>query len=170
MLARAALKRGYVWTGTYRATTAREWWRNGAFQRAASVMRQELWPAVESALAGALEVPEAERREWLARACADSEIRAEVEALLGVYTRAEGFLSGAHGLLTGARLGPYDIVELIGAGGMGEVYRARDPRIGRDVAIKVLPSPLAGDADRVRRFTLEVHAAGRLNHPNVMAI
>jgi serine/threonine protein kinase/Tfp pilus assembly protein PilF len=133
-------------------------------------MRRELWPKVESVFAQALEHPEAGRQEWIARSCTDPEVRAEVEALLGVYTRAEEFFRSAPGLLTGARLGPYDIVDLIGAGGMGEVYRARDPRIGREVAIKVLPPSLAADIDRVRRFTLEVHAVGSMNHPNVMAI
>src|ERR1051326_1128842 len=129
-------------------------------------MRQELWPAVESAFAGALAIPEPERREWVARSCRDPEVRAEVEALLGVYTRAEGFLGPADGLVAGARLGPYEVVGLIGAGGMGEVYCAHDPRIGREVAIKVLPAPFAADSDRLRRFTLEVRAVGSLNHPN----
>src|SRR5713226_4213925 len=69
-----------------------------------------------------------------------------------------------------SRLGPYEIVAPLGAGGMGEVYRARDPRIGRDVAIKVLPSAYARDADRMRRFEQEVRAAGALNHPNVLII
>src|SRR5713226_6600928 len=73
-------------------------------------------------------------------------------------------------LAAGARLGPYEIVAPLGAGGMGEVYRARDPRIGRDVAIKVLPSAYATDPDRLRRFEQEVRAAGALNHPNVLII
>ena len=68
------------------------------------------------------------------------------------------------------RLGPYEILSLLGSGGMGEVYRARDPRIGRDVAIKVLRSDIAMDAGRLARFELEVRAAGRLNHPNILAI
>jgi Tol biopolymer transport system component len=71
---------------------------------------------------------------------------------------------------TGTRLGPYEIVAKLGEGGMGEVYRARDPRLERDVAVKVLPELLAADADRVRRFEQEARAAGRLNHPNVVAI
>jgi len=73
-------------------------------------------------------------------------------------------------LSAGARLGPYQIVALLGAGGMGEVYRARDPRIGREVAIKVLAPSFSGDADRLRRFEQEARAAGTLNHPNVLAI
>jgi len=70
----------------------------------------------------------------------------------------------------GARLGPYEIVSTIGAGAMGEVYRARDSRLGRDVAIKVLPESFRRDADRLRRFELEARAAGALNHPNILAI
>jgi dipeptidyl aminopeptidase/acylaminoacyl peptidase len=73
-------------------------------------------------------------------------------------------------LAAGTRLGPYEIVSLLGAGGMGEVYRARDPRLGREVAVKVLPESLADDPDRLRRFELEAKAAGALNHPNVLAV
>jgi eukaryotic-like serine/threonine-protein kinase len=73
-------------------------------------------------------------------------------------------------LTAGARLGPYDIVSLIGAGGMGEVYRARDTRLARDVALKVLPESFSADADRLRRFEQEACAAGALNHPNVLVV
>jgi Tol biopolymer transport system component len=70
----------------------------------------------------------------------------------------------------GARLGPYEILSPLGAGGMGEVYRARDPRLGRDVAIKVLPASFSTDADRLKRFEQEARAAGVLNHPNVTIV
>jgi TolB-like protein/Flp pilus assembly protein TadD len=70
----------------------------------------------------------------------------------------------------GTHLGPYEIIAQIGAGGMGEVYRARDERIGRDVAIKVLPAELASDPDRLRRFEQEARAAGQLNHPNILVV
>jgi len=73
-------------------------------------------------------------------------------------------------LSAGARLGPYEVLGQIGAGGMGEVYRARDPRLSREVAIKVLPASFAGDADRLRRFEQEARAAGVLNHPNITAV
>src|SRR5213083_2090287 len=73
-------------------------------------------------------------------------------------------------LSSGIRLGPYEILSPIGAGGMGEVYRAKDPRLGRDVAIKVLPASLSQDADRLRRFEQEARAAGALNHPNILAV
>jgi TolB-like protein len=71
---------------------------------------------------------------------------------------------------TGSRLGPYEVVAPIGAGGMGEVYRARDPRLGRDVAIKVLPEEFAADPERLRRFEQEAHAVAALNHPHILAL
>jgi Tol biopolymer transport system component len=74
------------------------------------------------------------------------------------------------GLAPGARVGPYEILAPLGAGGMGEVWRARDPRLGRDVAVKVLPARVAGDADRLQRFEQEARATGALNHPNVLAV
>jgi len=73
-------------------------------------------------------------------------------------------------LAIGARLGPYEIVAPIGAGGMGEVYRAHDPRLGRDVAIKVLPESVASDPARLQRFEHEARAVAALSHPNVLAI
>src|SRR5579862_6523269 len=73
-------------------------------------------------------------------------------------------------LASGTKLGPYEIVSLLGAGGMGEVYRARDSRLKREVAIKVLPQALSLDADRLRRFEQEALATAALNHPNILAV
>src|SRR5688572_28483278 len=73
-------------------------------------------------------------------------------------------------LTPGTRLGPYVVVAPLGAGGMGEVYRARDPRLGREVAIKVLPAAVAGDASRLERFATEARAAAALNHPNILSV
>jgi Tol biopolymer transport system component len=73
-------------------------------------------------------------------------------------------------LAAGTRLGPYEIVSPLGAGGMGDVYRARDARLGRDVAVKVLPHGFSVDEDRLRRFEQEARAAGALNHPNILGI
>ena len=70
----------------------------------------------------------------------------------------------------GARLGPYEILAALGAGGMGEVYRARDTRLGRDVAIKVIHAEVARDPDRIKRFEQEARAAGALSHENVCAV
>src|ERR1700680_2211566 len=71
---------------------------------------------------------------------------------------------------SGTKLGPYEIVSLLGAGGMGEVYRARDSRLKREVAIKVLPQALSLDGDRLRRFEQEALATAALNHPNILAV
>ena len=73
-------------------------------------------------------------------------------------------------IAAGTRLGPYEILAPIGAGGMGEVYRARDARLKREVAVKVLPTTFATDPERIRRFEQESEAAGALNHPNVLAV
>jgi eukaryotic-like serine/threonine-protein kinase len=73
-------------------------------------------------------------------------------------------------LTSGTKIGPYEIVSPLGAGGMGEVYRATDIRLGRDVAIKVLPEGLARDAERLRRFETEARAVAALNHPNILSI
>src|SRR5262249_60851123 len=73
-------------------------------------------------------------------------------------------------LIPGTRLGPYEILSPLGAGGMGEVYRARDPRLRREVAIKVLPPEFARDADRLSRFEQEAFAASALNHPNIVTV
>jgi serine/threonine protein kinase len=73
-------------------------------------------------------------------------------------------------LSAGHRLGPYEIVAPIGAGGMGEVYRARDVRLHRDVAVKILPGSFAADPERLRRFEQEARAASGLNHPGILTI
>src|SRR5215471_17454988 len=74
------------------------------------------------------------------------------------------------GLVSGTKLGQYEVVAPLGAGGMGEVYRARDPHLGRDVAIKVLPLSLSHDPERLRRFEQEARSAAALNHPNILAV
>src|ERR1700693_6086295 len=73
------------------------------------------------------------------------------------------------GLTAGTRVGPYEIVAAIGAGGMGEVYRARDTKLNRDVALKILPEAFASDPDRLARFTREAQTLAALNHPNNIA-
>ena len=73
-------------------------------------------------------------------------------------------------LSPGARIGPYEVIGLIGQGGMGEVYRARDAKLNRDVALKVLPDLLAGDPERLARFQREAQVLGALNHPNIAHI
>ncbi len=89
-----------------------------------------------------------------------------------VPSEAAGIVSRATPmpLRTGQRLGPYEIVAPLGAGGMGEVYRARDPRLQREIAIKVLPAAVASDPERLKRFEKEARAASALNHPNLVTI
>src|SRR5437870_3228128 len=70
----------------------------------------------------------------------------------------------------GTHIGPYEIVGWLGAGGMGEVYRARDPRLAREVALKLIPETFATDPSRLNRFQQEARAAGQLNHPNIVAV
>ena len=73
-------------------------------------------------------------------------------------------------ITSGTRLGPYEILSSLGAGGMGEVYRARDTRLSREVAIKVLPAEMASDGERLKRFEKEARAASSLNHPAIVTI
>jgi eukaryotic-like serine/threonine-protein kinase len=73
-------------------------------------------------------------------------------------------------LSAGSRLGPYEILSALGAGGMGEVYRARDTKLGRDVALKVLPEAFATDSERLARYKREAQVLASLNHPNIAAI
>src|SRR5438132_12718420 len=73
-------------------------------------------------------------------------------------------------LASGTKLGPHEIQAPLGAGGMGEVYRARDPRLGREVAIKVLPASLSADPGRLQRFEQEARSASALNHPNILVV
>ena len=135
----------------------------------------ERWDRVKRIVQGALEVPEAERSGFLDQACgSDTALRAEVESLLATESDSfpppalEGLTSSR--LTAGTRLGSYVVAERIGAGGMGEVYRARDTQLGRDVALKVLPPAFAKDAERLSRFKREARLLASLNHTNIAAI
>src|SRR5579859_7744775 len=115
------------------------------------------WARVKEVLDSALGLSPQQRDGYLAVACAeDPSLRSEVESLLNAQEQSpDSFMkTGAarFSLPHGAKLGNYEIIELIGAGGMGEVYRARDLQLRRDVAIKVLPPMFALDAERLRRF------------------
>ena len=145
-------------------------------------MKQELWLKVEELFHAALEhAPEA-RPAFLDRACGeDSDLRRQVELLLAKEDQAGSFLEipamedetgtlTAAGSLLGGQFGPYRILSPLGAGGMGEVYRAHDGKLGRDVAIKTLPREFARDPERLARFRREARTLASLNHPNIAAI
>jgi serine/threonine protein kinase len=142
------------------------------------------WTAVKRIHQSALDVDPAERRAFLDKSCGgDEALRREVESLLAYATEAETFLErpalhiaaltskeSTEATLVGRTISHYEVLSLLGAGGMGEVYLARDPRLDRTVALKILPDELAADADLMQRFTREAKAASALNHPNVATI
>ena len=139
----------------------------------------ENWARLKEVFADARALPANLRPAYLAVACGGNEaLRREVESLLASDTHAKSFLETPAVLLAdtgakrleGQRVGPYQITSWIGAGGMGEVYRARDTRLGRDVAIKILPRIFAGDPDRLARFDREARMLASLNHPHIGAI
>jgi serine/threonine protein kinase len=137
-------------------------------------MTPERWQQVKGVLQSVLELAPSERTGFLNRACeGDESLRHEVESLLAAGDEGcSGFLQSppTMRLGKGIRVGEYEIQSLLGAGGMGEVYRARDLRLRRDVAIKVLPSFVSSNPDRLRRFEQEATAAAALNHPNILAV
>ena len=128
----------------------------------------------------ALELEPAQREAYLAEACAgDEALRKEVESLLGCRTAAQDFFDtpvvqpdaqDSPADLTGHRLSHFEIIEKIGEGGMGVVYKARDTHLDRVIALKVLPPEKVADLERKRRFVQEAKAASALNHPNIVTI
>jgi len=148
------------------------------------VMSAERWEQIDNLLQSALRRPPGQREAFLKEALnGDESLRREVESLLHAHEQAGEFLE-ATALEVEARaiadsqgqpamdgtLGPYRILSPLGVGGMGEVYRARDARLGREVAVKVLPAQFIHDQDRLRRFIREAQAASALNHPNIITI
>lgn len=144
----------------------------------------EHWDRVVELFDLALERDPDERPAFVRQACADDrELRRQVEALLAEADHPEplaidgpvgavitDLLADNDGVVLGAQLGPYRIESLLGAGGMGEVYRATDAALGRQVAIKVLPPTFSSDPERVARFRREAQILASLNHPNIGAI
>lgn len=142
----------------------------------------EYWERVQSLFVQAADLRPEERARFLDTACADDkETRREVESLLahdgvGEERISEALAGTAQSLVdsvtikSGTRIGDYEVQGLIGSGGMGEVYRARDMRLSRNVAIKVLPRFLTNDHERLRRFEQEAQAAAALNHPNILVV
>ena len=145
-------------------------------------MEQELWQKVEEIFHAALERTPDARQVFLDGNCGvDTDLRRKVELLLANEVQAQSFLEvpaiedtafamAAAGSLLGRQFGPYHIVCPLGAGGMGEVYRAHDSKLDRDVAIKTLPHEFARDPDRLARLRREARTLASLNHPNIAAI
>ena len=139
-------------------------------------MKPERWQEVKKVLAAALERPPGVRQAYLDQACAEPALRREVESLIAAHEQGHSnfmeqlFVGSSEALKSGTKLGPYEILARIGAGGMGVVYRARDQRLERDVAIKVLPLGLLADQAARKRFRKEALALAKLNHPNIAAV
>ncbi|HET7695447.1 MAG TPA: protein kinase [Vicinamibacterales bacterium] len=146
-------------------------------------MHTDRWREIETLFSAALAQPPAARRPFVERHCADAGMRAEVVSLLEAADASRDFLSSpaldafarqvsreGWTVRVGDRLGAYTITARIGAGGMGEVWRARDERLGRDVAIKLLLPHAADLSQRASAFEREARAAGALNHPNLLTV
>ena len=147
-------------------------------------MRAERWGRIKEIFHGALRLSKGERTSYLDSECGDDkDLRSEVESLLDSEGDEDAFLDkpalevAAHlvaedatASVVGSDLGNYKVLELIGAGGMGEVYLARDKRLGRKVALKLLPDYFTKDVERLRRFKREARAASALNHPNILTV
>ncbi len=136
----------------------------------------ERWQRLEAIYHDALAQPPAQRAAFVTAACAgDAALEREALALLANAASAASFLErsadrAAPVTLVGRQLGAFAVEAQIGAGGMGEVYRAKDTRLGRTVAVKVLPRDLAADPDRRQRFQREARAVAALNHPNICTV
>ena len=145
-------------------------------------MTPERWQRASGIYEAALEREPGERVAFIAHACGDDqELQREVESLLAnaeapalidlsVWDLADDLLPGEVGLAAGTHVGPYRIEGVLGAGGMGQVYRARDTKLNRNVALKVLPDVFTDDPERLALFTREAHVLASLNHPGIAAI
>jgi len=153
-------------------------------ERGRNLMKAERWQQVNDLFQSAAERAPEERAAFLDEAChGDEGLCREVESLLASYERAENFIESPAfevapelvtndraGAMVGELIGHYRIESLIGVGGMGEVYLARDERLGRKVALKLLPKRLTADETQLTRFKTEARSASALNHPNILTV
>src|SRR5688500_1207477 len=146
-------------------------------------MVDEKWQKVRNIFDSALQLNPTERRRFIDQVCGDDKaLLAEVESLLTSHASADGFMEtpavakvaeviGAEkSLEAGKRFGHYEIIKQIGAGGMGEVYLAKDKKLDREVAVKILNSEFSQHQSHLNRFIREAKAASSLNHPNILVI
>ena len=143
-------------------------------------MTTQQWQLVKELFEAALERDDEDPAAFLAEACPDDrEVRDEVQSLLAAHTRDSTFMSQPVGsllgdtrptLLTGQHLGNYEVIATLGKGGMGQVYLALDTRLGRKVALKLLPFSQTRDPNHVQRLEQEARTASALNHPNIVTI
>jgi serine/threonine protein kinase len=144
-------------------------------------MTPERWKEIEKLYAASISLPPERRAEFLANSCHDPEVRQEVESLLcenlpsfleqrGLDVAADAMPRKESGTLVGRTIDHYEVRAFIGAGGMGEVYRARDSRLARDVGLKVLPEQFSEDPEWMRRSEREAKLLALLNHPNIGTI
>src|SRR5213594_10431 len=153
-------------------------------ERGRKLMKAERWKQVNDLFQSAVECAPGERAAFLDEAChGDKSLRRELGSLLTSYERSENFIelpafevapelvtNERAGALVGKLVGHYRIESLIGVGGMGEVYLARDERLGRKAALKLLPDSLTTDETQLSRFKNEARSASALNHPNILTV
>src|SRR4051794_14290515 len=142
-------------------------------------MKADRWLEVEQLFHAALQRKPEERSRFVHQQCVgDKSLYADVESLLNSYGKDDSFFEETasvvaaemFGDMVGETIGPYEVLAELGSGGMGTVYLAQDMRLGRKIALKLLPPHFTHDKDRLRRFQQEARAASALNHPNILTV
>src|SRR4029453_9103277 len=142
-------------------------------------MKADRWQKIEEVFHAALQRKPEERANFVKQTCAsDDGLYGDVKALLTSYEKDDSFFENSASALAaemfadkvGETIGPYEVLLELGSGAMGIVYLAQDLRLGRKIALKLLPSQFTNDKDRLRRFQQEARAASALNHPNILTV